>query len=907
VNSAASVLQLITRQPDQLNVFVLRESMMNRFLTLAAIAVLGVAGALTTLCPLPVWAQTAIVGPQETLGTLAPPLSQARKLFYSQNPQALKNLLAQLPRVPQGMPAARSPAVAPPASGTWTPTTNPPPASGMSNPMVLTDGTVVMYATCTGNWYRLTPDPNSTYYNTYINGTWTTIASLPSGYQPRFFASAVLPDGRFIVEGGEYNNPVDGCHTPSADTTLGAIYDPLTNHWTAVTPPSGWAKIGDASSILLATGTYMLSNCCTAQDALLNPANLTWTPTGTGKIDGDNNEEGWTPLPNGNVLTVDVYESDYPNCPSGANPFRSEVYNPSTGGWSDAGSTIVKLPDCGPPNQSFEMGPQILRPDGTVVAFGATTSGVANTSIYDSTSGTWTAGPTLPVVLGVDYNLADAPAAILNNGNILFAASPGLFQKPVHFFEFSAAPNNTITQVGDTTNAANVTSFQVNFVVLPTGQILQTDLSGTVEIYQANGGFNSSWAPVIDSVPTNLGLGDTYHLGGTQLSGLSQGAAYGDDVQANTNFPLVIIENLATTHTFYARTFGWTTSVAPGAVGAFAFTVPASMETGPSSLFVIANGIYSTPTSVTIGPHVVQNTASHDFNSSGTSDVLFRDTNSPTVGEWLMNGNTIVSGIGVGALPSNWSIVGTGDFNGDGTTDILIRDSNSNTVGIWFMNGGSIQSAVGVGVLPGNWSIVGTGDFNYDGKTDILIRDSNTNTVGIWFMNGGSVQSAQSVGVLPANWSIVGTGDFNGDGKTDILIRDSNSNTVAMWLMNGNMIAAAVSVGVLPGNWSIVGTGDFNGDAKSDILLQDSNSNTVGVWLMNGNMIQSALSVGVLPSNWKIIETGDLNGDRKSDILLQDSNSNTVGVWLMNGNIIQSALSIGVLPGNWKIQSLNTD
>ena len=236
--------------------------MTSRVLALSAIAALALAGTLAVR-PLPVDAQ------DHAPGALAPPLTQAQKQFYSQNPGALQQLLSKLPQVPQGLSAARPPAVAPPASGTWTATTNPPPASGLSNPMVLSDGTVVLYATCTGNWYRLTPDPNSTFYNTYINGTWSTIASLPSGYQPRFFASAVLPDGRFVVEGGEYNYPVDGCHAPSSDSNLGAIYDPLTNHWTSVTAPSGWAKIGDAASIVLGNGTYMLSDCCTAQAALL--------------------------------------------------------------------------------------------------------------------------------------------------------------------------------------------------------------------------------------------------------------------------------------------------------------------------------------------------------------------------------------------------------------------------------------------------------------------------------------------------------------------------------------------------------------------------------------------------------------------------------------------------------------
>ena len=299
--------------------------------------------------------------------------------------------------------------------------------------------------------------------------------------------------------------------------------------------------------------------------------------------------------------------------------------------------------------------------------------------------------------------------------------------------------------------------------------------------------------------------------------------------------------------------------------------------------------------------------SAHDFNGDGFSDVLFRDGNSGTVADWLMNGANIRSAIAVGVLASNWFVVGTGDFNGDGTTDILLRDSNSNTVAIWQMNGGTIQAALSVGVLPGNWSIVGTGDFNGDGTSDILLRDSNTNTVAIWQMHNNQVQAALAVGVLAGNWNIVGTGDFNGDGKTDILLQDSNSTTVAIWEMNGNQILAALAVSPLASNWKIVGTGDFDGDGTSDILLRDSNSNTVAIWQMKNGAMQMAVSVGVLPGNWQITETGDFNGDGTSDILLRDTNSNTVAVWEMNGNQILAALAVGVLAGNWQIQSLNTD
>jgi hypothetical protein len=73
-----------------------------------------------------------------------------------------------------------------------------------------------------------------------------------------------------------------------------------------VNPPAGWSTIGDAQGVVLFDGTFMQANCCTTQAALLNPTTLTWTATGSGKFDV-NDEDGWTLLPTRKVLTVDAY------------------------------------------------------------------------------------------------------------------------------------------------------------------------------------------------------------------------------------------------------------------------------------------------------------------------------------------------------------------------------------------------------------------------------------------------------------------------------------------------------------------------------------------------------------------------------------------------------------------------
>src|SRR5215467_7702992 len=109
---------------------------------------------------------------------------------------------------------------------TLTPLVHQPPG-GANLAFQLTDGTIMCQADREQDWWKLTPDINGS----YLNGTWTKLASLEPGYIPDAFSSAVLADGRLVIIGGEYNN---GQFTL---TNLGEIYDPVANTWTPLSPP----------------------------------------------------------------------------------------------------------------------------------------------------------------------------------------------------------------------------------------------------------------------------------------------------------------------------------------------------------------------------------------------------------------------------------------------------------------------------------------------------------------------------------------------------------------------------------------------------------------------------------------------------------------------------------------------
>jgi hypothetical protein len=326
-------------------------------------------------------------------------------------------------------------------------------------PILLTDGTV-MVQNCdgdgvtfphTGDIWKLTPDIDGN----YVKGTWSKLAPLPNlnydqynntQFLPLYFAAQVLADGRVIYAGGEYQGPFYDFLGLGANGV--AIYDPAKDTWKPINPPAFFTDlyppratcprdlsftpghlcapniIADGQSVLLADGTFMLGDKMSTQAALLDLKKLTWKETGTAsKGRYWNDEESYTLLPSGKVLTVNTYTEAH-FCPPGntdcpysfpypADPTRSQIYDPKMGKWTYAGSTINTLTD---PVDS-EIGPSILRPDGTVYVGG--TDG--HNSVYDSNTGQWSVAPHLPTVPTLTpYLTISAPTSAANTYNNIY-------------------------------------------------------------------------------------------------------------------------------------------------------------------------------------------------------------------------------------------------------------------------------------------------------------------------------------------------------------------------------------------------------------------------------------------------------------------------------------------------------
>jgi len=511
--------------------------------------------------------------------------------------------------------AALAPASA--LAGTWQPTRNPAPTpnivdpsngavlgpGGASAPMLMTDGRVMFQNSGfagDGRIWTLTPDASGS----YVDGTWGELAQMP--YIEGGAAQAVLADGRVLIEGGEYS----GLYADFTLTNQGAVYDPVANSWQMVAPPLFFTDesptravfaphpIGDSASVILPDGTFMLADKMSHQAALLDPRTMTWREAGTATKFDMNDEEGLTLLPSGNVLTIDCYVdflAGFTGTPYPSDPTNSEIFDPRTGTWSSAGSTIHSLTD----PVVAEMGPAILRPDGTVFAVGSP----GTTAIYDTRTGRWAAGPQLPISpQGAQYTVQDGPGALLPNGHVLFAATGGAVDPtfggyagpPVGFFEFDGTE---LVAQPTIPNAANDVSGSIMLLPLPSGQILAADGTGDVEIFTPDDrSHRREWEPVLLFTPLVLQRGRTFEAWGIRFNGMSQASAFGDELQNATNYPLVRITSLLTGHVSFARTHDHSSmAVASNDLVWTHYDVPRAAETGLSKLEIVANGIASEP------------------------------------------------------------------------------------------------------------------------------------------------------------------------------------------------------------------------------------------------------------------------------------------------------------------------
>jgi hypothetical protein len=451
------------------------------------------------------------------------------------------------------------------AAGTWTNLAHTAPG-GVSTMLLLPDGTVMATgANIEASWYRLTPDNTGS----YVNGTWSTLA--PMHDTRLYFSSVVLTNGQVFVAGGEYGT----------GNTNAEVYNPLSNVWTQL-PPSG-QNFRDVMSKILPDGRVLISPDFPntfGGTSIFDPSSNSWISGGT-LVRGNNQAEAsWVKLPDDSILTIDPYGTN------------SERYIPSLNQWINDATVPVSMFD----TNDHEIGAALLLADGRAFFVGATGNTVFYTPSGNTDMGSWQAGPVIPNAQATP----DAPAAMMVNGKILCATSPQPtsathYPSPTSFYEFDPVANSFTQVNGPTGTTFSTTPYAMRMLDLPDGSVLLSASGSQLYTYRPTGPPLAAGKPTITAISTNAT--GWYHLTGMLLNGISEGAAYGDDAQMDSNYPLIRMTNTVTGKVYYARTFNWnSTSVMTGSnpVGTD-FIIPTNVPSGVYSLVAVANGISSDP------------------------------------------------------------------------------------------------------------------------------------------------------------------------------------------------------------------------------------------------------------------------------------------------------------------------
>ena len=488
--------------------------------------------------------------------------------------------------------------------------------------------------------------------------------------------------------------------------------------WNSYTP-----QYGDDPIEVLPNGQILAGYWFNATTYLVNPsaaAGSQWTPTTNTKLHGDqSDEEAWVKLPDGSILSYDVYAS-------AGGTFQAQRYDPASGLWKDAST----LSAANPPsvltsgNQGSELGPGFLQSNNKVIYFGSN----GNTAIYDVASGTWSAGPAEPqknLTITPDakqnhYTVTnggaatalvgtDDPGAVLPNGHILIALSPlgplksnGAYSFPEASYIYDYDPiAQTFTDVTPG-GLSGVNAFQLNMVVLPTGQVLLSNEGNPFQIYTEDPatGPQASWKPTVASIVDSGG--GTYTLTGTQLNGIDEGANYGDDNESASNYPIVQLKDSGG-NVYDARTFNWSsTGVATGAAPVTTqFTLPAGHGLSDfTSLTVIANGIPSDPVPFHITPVVTPPPDQVAVEGASTS-ISIGSFVDPDGGPWAVDVNW-----GDGSADTTFTATTAGPL---GSVDHTFAEEGTDTVKVTVTDGTSLSGSATFHVAVSDPAVVPTG------------------------------------------------------------------------------------------------------------------------------------------------------------------------------------------------------
>jgi hypothetical protein len=228
------------------------------------------------------------------------------------------------------------------------------------------------------------------------------------------------------------------------------------------------ACFGDDPTMLISGHRILAGNIFDNSTNIYSVHTNSWTQGATKIYNDRSDEEGWTALSGGGILTYDLFQS------VATGQGYAETYDSTHDLWTAIspadGSASGNLPVLTSPDLGFELGPSMRLQDGRAFVIGAN----QHTALYNPAANSWSAGPDIHGTLSnpfgtvrhANFGADDAPAALMPNGHVLLAADAG---------------PNPISQNGDAaTGSAIISNIPSTAGLQVTWSVSQADGTSTV-------------------------------------------------------------------------------------------------------------------------------------------------------------------------------------------------------------------------------------------------------------------------------------------------------------------------------------------------------------------------------------------------------------------------------------------
>jgi hypothetical protein len=237
---------------------------------------------------------------------------------------------------------------------------------------------------------------------------------------------------------------------------------------------------------------------------------------------------------------------------------------------------------------------------------------------------------------------------------------------------------------------------------------------------------------------------------------------------------------------------------------------------------------------------------------------------------WVNNGQ--LTGIDFGQRWSNVGFVAAGRFTNNpatGRNDFLVSNLVDHHLYDWWIGANNTLTGIDLGAVWSNVSLVATGPFTSNGIQNLLASNTLDHHLYDWWI--GTNNTLQGIDLGPAwfNVAYVGFGPPMA-GHTSFLVSNTADHHLYDWWIGTNNMLQGIDLGPVWSNIQLVATGRFdnNSPGGAEMLVQNTVDHHLYEWWISSQNQLAGIDLGPYWSNVQLIDHGMLNTVSAYDQLL---------------------------------------